>query len=633
MATIKTESLRSLEKEDVLEVEARVGQVSGEPRLVKWSAGIASPVTRAILRLVESPLERLLALTTLNRIYSEMRSPREGDTFFATALGKLGVDYTLAPEDVAKIPPAGPLVVVANHPFGGLDGLIMGDILTRIRPDFRLLANRWLQGIPELAPWVLPVDPFGGPEARTRSLAGLRAALKCLIGGGALGIFPAGTVSHLQLRKGCVADSDWHTTVAGLVRHTGATVITMFFDGRNSLMFQLSGLLHPKLRTALLPKEMLKLSQSCIPVRIGRPIEPYKVARYSDDRVLTSYLRFKTYMLKWRDSPIRPRFKPWSTDSAPLPILAPKPSLALAAEVAALDADTCLAEQGKLQVYLAESRRIPVLLTEIGRLRECTFRVAGEGTGQATDLDRFDRHYQHLFLWNRETSEVVGSYRLGLVDRIVASQGEAGLYTSTLFKLKPGLLARLGAALELGRSFVRQEYQGQPVPLALLWRGIGAFLVRNPDYKVLFGPVSISKQYADLSRRLMVELLGERCGHEDLAGLVKARNPPRGRLSRAERVALADLVRDADDVSALVSDIESDDKGLPPLLRHYLRLNAFLLSFNLDASFGDCIDGLIVTDLRTSEPKLLRRYMGEQGYASYMAVPGATPILAWQTRS
>ncbi len=179
----------------------------------------------------------------------------------------------------------------------------------------------------------------------------------------------------------------------------------------------------------------------------------------------------------------------------------------------------------------------------------------------------------------------------------------------------------------------RAEYQGQPVPLALLWRGIGAYLVRNPAYKVLFGPVSISKEYAALSRRLMVELLGKRFGHEALAGFVRPRNPPKDRLTRAEREALNAVVRNADDISSIVSEIESDDKGMPILLRHYLRLNACLLSFNLDASFGNCIDGLIVVDLRTAEPKLLRRYMGDEGYESYMRVAGSTPVLPTRTRS
>ena len=610
------------------------GVVAGRPRrLVELGASITSPVGRSFFRIIEQPVERLLSLAALNLLYSGM-SPTAGDrSYFATALRGLGVAYDLLPEDMAKIPVIGPLVIVANHPFGGIDGLILGDILTQVRPDFRLMANRLLHGIPELTPWLLPVDAFGGPQSRAHNVSYLRLAIKWLGQGGALGIFPAGAVSHLQLRKGCIADPDWHTTVARLARRTGATVLTMFFDGHNSMMFQLSGLIHPKLRTALLPSELVRRTHSRVAVRIGRPIEPHKVSRYPDDATLTRYLRFKTYMLKWRESPIRPRFSPQRPEAAQKPMAEPQPSRALKAEVGFLPASALLAEQGKYQVFLAGADSIPSLLAEIGQLRERTFRAVGEGTGQASDLDRFDDHYQHLFLWNVVRQEVVGSYRLGRVDEILKQRGTDGLYTNTLFKLKPDLLERLGPALELGRSFVRQEYQGQAIPLALIWRGIGEYLVRNPTYKVLFGPVSISKEYEGLSRRLMVEFLAKRCGHNTLGPLVKPRNPLRDRLSRQERDALAELVRDADDISALVSEIEGDRKGLPVLLRHYLRLNAFLLSFNLDASFGNCIDGLIVVDLRTAEPKLLRRYLGDAGYESYTRVPGLTPVLSLRTRS
>ena len=268
---------------------------------------------------------------------------------------------------------------------------------------------------------------------------------------------------------------------------------------------------------------------------------------------------------------------------------------------------------------MADARQIPATLREIGRLREVTFRAVGEGTGRALDLDDFDQRYLHLFMWNRAKKELVGSYRIGLVNRIIAAHGVGGLYTSSLFKFKAGFLDRLGPALELGRSFIRAEYQRKPTSLALLWRGIGELLVRNPRYKVLFGPVSISRDYQSLSKRLMVELLEDQRRDEALAPFVKAKNPPRERLHREEREAVAPLVRDVDDLSTLVAEIEEDNKGMPVLLRHYLRLGARLLSFNVDPAFGHCIDGLIVVDLRTTDPKILKRFMGEEGHAFYAA--------------
>lgn len=585
------------------------------PRLIDLGRSIESPIGRGLFKLVESPLGKMFSLSAINRLYAESLSLEGAQNYFASILRVLNVEYELSDEDLAKIPENGPVVVVANHPFGAIEGVILGQILTRRRPDVRLLGNHWLAEVPEMKGWVFPVDPWGGEEAVHANIAPLKGCLRWLKSGGALGAFPSGTVSHLQVRKAQISDPPWHPTVAGLVRCTGATVVPVFFEGRNSMVFQLAGLIHPALRTALLPNELLRRSNSKVGVRIGRPIGTDKIARYPEDETLIQYLRWKTYMLQRRESPVRPRFVP-PAPAQPTPIVDAVPGSVMSAEVERLPAQNRLCELGDLQVFMAEARQIPAVLREIGRLRETTFRAVGEGTGKAIDLDRFDDSYQHLFMWNRAKHEVVGSYRLGLVDEILARDGLKGLYTSSLFKFRKGLLERLGPSLELGRSFVRVEYQRKATSLALLWRGIGEFLVRNPRYKVLFGPVSISGDYEDLSRRLMIEYLETHHGDEDFAQLVKAKNPPRARLDAGERQALS-LVRDADDVSALVSEIEEDNKGMPVLLRHYLKLNARLLSFNVDAAFGHCTDGLIVVDLRTADAKMLRRFMGDEGYAFY----------------
>jgi putative hemolysin len=588
---------------------------NASPNLIDLGRSIESPIRRGLFKLVESPLKRMFSLSAINRLYAETLACGDTRNYFSSILRVLNVEYELSSEDIAKIPTTGPLVIVANHPFGAIEGVILGEILTGIRPDVRLLGNHWLAEIPEMREWVIPVDPFGGEEAVQANIGPLKSCLRWLKGGGVLGTFPSGTVSHLQVRQAAVSDPPWHPTIAALARRSGATVIPIFFEGRNSNIFQLAGLIHPALRTALLPNELMRKSNSKVSIRIGRPIGPDKLARYPKDETLIEYLRWKTYSLQRRESPVRPRFVP-REETQPVPVVEPVPGSLLCAEVERLPAHNKLCELGDLQVFIGEARQIPAVLREIGRLREVTFRAVGEGTGKPIDLDRFDEKYLHLFMWHKGKSEVVGSYRLGLVDEILEREGLPGLYTSSLFKFRSGLLERLGSSIELGRSFVRVEYQRKPTSLALLWRGVGEFLVRNPRYKILFGPVSISRDYNDLSRRLMIEYLEANHWDDAFGPLVKAKNPPRQRLDAGERKALA-LVRDADDVSALVSEIEDDNKGMPVLLRHYLKLNARILSFNVDASFGHCIDGLIVVDLRTADTKMLKRFMGEEGYAFY----------------
>ena len=281
----------------------------------------------------------------------------------------------------------------------------------------------------------------------------------------------------------------------------------------------------------------------------------------------------------------------------------------LASEVAALAHDQRLFQAGDLEVYVTPAHAIPAVMEEIGRLRELTFRAVGEGTGKSTDVDGFDACYLHLFVWNAAKHEVVGAYRLAGTDVT------RDLYTATLFKYTGGFLDKLGPALELGRSFVRPEYQRGFAPLLALWKGIGAYVARNPRYKTLFGPVSISNQYQSVSRELMVTFLERNTSLLDWADLISSRNPfkrrSRASLPRAEGFDLEDL-------SDCVADLEPTRTGVPVLLRQYLKLGGKLLGFNLDPEFSNALDGLIVVDLSKTEPKLLERYLGKAEAAEFL---------------
>jgi putative hemolysin len=301
------------------------------------------------------------------------------------------------------------------------------------------------------------------------------------------------------------------------------------------------------------------------------------------------------------------------------PIAAAIPLALLKAEVEALPSEQRLVESGQYLLQYARAAQIPWCLQEIGRLRELTFRAAGEGTGKASDIDLFDSYYLHLFLWDREADAIVGAYRMGLADEILARYGKRGLYTQSLFRYGPRLLQTLNPAIELGRSFVRPEYQRSFSPLLLLWRGIGRFVLRSPRYAVLFGPVSISNSYAPISRQLMVDYLRTNNGEADLARHVKPRRPFRVQRSKLRNeVEVADL-KDIEHLSRVIARIEHDSKGVPILLKQYLKLGGRLLGFNADDQFSDALDGLVVVDLRASEPRVLARYMGEEGAAAFFA--------------
>jgi putative hemolysin len=579
------------------------------------------PLPRTALHLTERIAGRLLALDRCRAIYDGIPAQLTGHDFLVRLVQELGISLAAGAGEMQRIPAAGPTIVVANHPFGAVEGILLAEMLLRIRPDVKILANHLLGRFPQMQELLIPVDPFGGAGATRRNLRPMREALRWLGGGGLLVVFPAGEVSHLHLSGRTIADSPWNENLAGIVRHSGAAVLPVFFAGANSPLFQLAGLLHPRLRTALLPRELLNKRQRRIPVRIGNPIANRKLSAIGNDAELVAYLRLRTYLLASRAPCSEAKVCAPPTTGILEPLAAAQPLELLAAEVEALPPAQVLAESGPLVALQADARQIPYLLLEIGRLRELTFRQVGEGSGRQIDIDRFDAHYTHLFLWNRETLEVVGAYRLGRTDEIRARSGVAGLYSHTLFAYSEELLDRLGPALELGRSFVRPEYQRHFAPLLLLWKGIGAFVRRHPRYRMLFGPVSISRDYSRLSRRLMADALQERCEIPELARLVRARNPLRRRRLDVKgcdpKLARA-LCRDFDEVAEVVADLDPGPGGIPVLLRHYLGLGGQVLACNVDRQFSDVLDGLIVVDLARTERKTLERYLGRDGAADFL---------------
>lgn len=560
---------------------------------------------------VEGAIEKLLRLDRFDRLYEDVPGA-EPRPIAERSLALLNVLPQVSERDLALIPKQGPVVAVANHPFGLIEGAILAALLPSVRPDVKFMANHLLANVPGAHDLCIFVDPFGGERAALANRKGLKDAIGWLKQGGMLAVFPAGEVSHLNLKERAIVDPEWNRSVARLVRITGASVLPIYFLGANSALFQVLGFLHPRVRTALLPHEFFNKNNRAIEVRIGSPIAPAKIRAYQDDVALIRYLRHRTYLLQNREAPKR------SQAAIADPPAANVLEELLAGEVAKLPKDRTLVETDDFWVLLAKSEEIPNVLHEIGRLREVTFRQVGEGTGKPIDLDRFDEHYWHLFVWSRQAKEIAGAYRLGPSEEILARFGPAGFYTSRLFRWKRPFLDRISPALELGRSFVRPEYQKSYAPLLLLWKGIGQFLLRHPQYKLLFGPVSISNGYTAASRNLMVKFLSAYRQSGELAPLVRARNPFRLQGSKLADELIGATVWDIEELSALIADVELDRKGVPILLKQYLKLGGELVAFHVDRRFANALDGLIVVDLRKTDARVLERYMGKEGAARFL---------------
>lgn len=578
-------------------------------------------IPRVLATTLRAASAQVLGLTALSRVYQSLDRGTSHD-FIRSVLGALDVDVAVDAASLANVPLRGPVVLAANHPTGALDGLALAAAVRRVRPDVRLLANHMLSAIPEMHEHAFFVDPFGGPSAESRSLAGLRAAHLWLRRGGALVVFPAGEVAH-HLENGVAIDSAWEETMARLAQQTGAVILPVAVSGRNSRWFYRLGRLHARLRTALLPRELLRARGTRVRVAIGRPIESRKNIDAVSLRDLVAQTRARVQTMT--EGLARAEVSAVRVDSGVRiePAEQRAEATRLATEVARLDASACLVSSGPFRVYVANADQIPHLLEEIGRLRARAFRLAGEGNGAEIDLDRFDRDYHHLFVWDERSGRVAGAYRLGLTDRLIAAHGTRGLYTQTLFQFGASLFEKLPPAIELGRSFVAVDYQRHHQPLALLWKGIGQFVLRHPRYRVLFGPVSVSARYRDASRGTLVAFLERHRLDHRLAACVRPRHPFIGRPTTFSAVA-----PDAEMLERTIAGLEPDGKGVPVLLRHYLRLGARALGCSTDPNFGGVVDALMMVDLADVEPAVLSRYLGRDGATDYLARHGAATVAA-----
>ena len=384
-------------------------------------------------------------------------------------------------------------------------------------------------------------------------------------------------------------------------------------------------MLFRSLRAAFLLQEFLQQEGKTVEVRVGSAISPDAIAGITPDREATEYLRSRTYLLARRAKPesswpsaLRSKIATTIATTIQEPLAAAVHAEILQEEIERLPPNGCLAQNGDLGVYLGTARELPHLLHEVGRLRELTFRQVGEGTGKSLDLDRFDDYYWHLLLWNNAKCELVGAYRAGKTADILAQCGINGLYTSTLFRYDEKLFEKLGPALELGRSFIRPEYQRQYAPLLLLWKGIAGLIAKHPELPVLFGAVSISNDYNQASREMIYRFFEARIHEDELASYIEPRRPFRTPVIRRwDCRSIGRALRDLDELSEPIIDVEADGKGLPILLRQYAKIGGKLLGFNVDRKFSNVLDGLVLVDLRQTDSTVLDRYMGRENAATF----------------
>ncbi len=556
--------------------------------------------------------ERFLGFHALNVAHAHIDEDWEAgstDNFFHLACKYLNLQYDLS--GLENIPAEGPCVIVSNHPHGLSDGIMFGDVAMRVRSDIRIVVNEFLNCVHGMRPYSITVDVYGGNAARRANMAGMREILKWLRGGHCILVFPSGSAASYSPQDGRIIDDPWQDNITTLIRKTGATVVPMHISGHTGRLFQLITRFAKEKRASLLPREIKRDGRMRHRIQLGKPISPETFSLFPEDTALSDYLRLRSMLLRYPQEASVPHE---TATRHTTPLEASEDPAVLAAEIASLPPE-CLCYENTasgLATYTAEASQIPHLLHEIGVQRELTFRAAGEGTGTACDLDTYDYHYIHLFVWDKRASKLVGAYRLGRTDTILAEKGVKGLYNSCFFHIGKEALPTLSQGLEMGRAFIVPAYQRLATSLDTLWMGIGRYLVAHPEYRYLYGTVSVSAEYNKRSRSLILSYLQQNKMDEELAAHIRACTPPNNLgLNSEDSRLLSTALADARLLNTVVTESEADGKGIPVLLRQYLRLGGRMVAFNIDKNFGSTLDCFVIVDMKQAPERVVQRYCGK----------------------
>ena len=553
-------------------------------------------------------LMEVMKINQVNEVFAQAQH-KNGIEFIDAILAGCGVEVEFDERDLKNIPKEGSFIAIANHPYGGIEGLVLLKMLLTVRPDAKLMANFLLKKIPNLSDYFIAVNPFENIE-HSSSISGLKNTLELLNQGTPIGIFPAGEVSTFDMESQQVTDRLWHPVVGKIIAKAKVPVVPVYFHGNNGLLFNLLSMIHPALRTAKLPSELFNKQGQTIKLRIGKAINIADYPEFNNSTKLLNFLRARTYALGTGLEEEKKLFNPRSLfkiKKLPEAFAPEMDSAVLEKEVEPLREEYRAWQEKNYEVFIVPTSVIPNVIREIGRLREITFREIGEGTNKAVDLDEYDIYYHHLFIWDTEAKLIVGAYRIGLGDEIFYSQGKKGYYLNELFKIKDQLLPVLKKSIELGRSFIRKEYQQKPLPLFLLWKGIFKFLIDNPRYRYLIGPVSISNSFSNFSKSLIVDYINRNHFDHEMAQYVKPRKKFKVDFSKIDADVLMageDSFKNLDDI---ISEVETRSMKVPVLLRQYIALNANIICFNIDPKFADCLDGFLVLDFQKVPAEMLEK--------------------------
>ena len=572
-------------------------------RYFKWS-----PLTKPLVALALN----IMGFRKINRLYSPS-ADLKNKVFTEDMLRRYNTTYDVNENEMNCIPKEGPFMLVCNHPFGAIEGIILYDVVANIRPDFKIMANFILSYIPNFQGVFFAVNPFeNNKELGGGSVGGIKASLQQLNEGHGLGVFPAGEVARYHGHN-YPEDIDWSPSIAKIIQKTKVPVIPVYFDGHNSRKFYRLAKIYHLLGTVRLVKELLNKRNKKIIMKIGKPILPAEIAQYETPEALAAYLKNRSYALQANISTEAQHIRTRVSDTIDPPF---RPS-DLARELNAIREESLLFTTAGFECYLADFDKIPHVMREIGRRREEAFRAVGEGTGKSIDTDEYDTYYKHLILWDSKEQTIAGGYRIGLGNEIYEKYGARGFYVDSLFNIDQKFEPYLKETIELGRSFVSVDYQKDILPLMLLLKGLMETIMKHPEMTYFIGPVSISSWYPKFYQSLMVYYVSTVHTNKEMSKLFHPKTPFVPDFNKCDVNILMEKNMDTvDKFDRYLMKLSNGDYRMPTLFKKYLKINSKFLCFNVDPDFNDTLDGLLLLRF-TDYPKdeldiLLKDFSAEE---------------------
>lgn len=482
-------------------------------------------------------------------------------------------EIIISPNDLKSLQTTNPAIMVCNRPIGNIEELLLHKALRKAGKEI-------IYTCPQIADFQ---EIFSGLETTDSLIQPKKNELAVS--------FPAGRISKFQSPAKSFADSKWDKNTLRKIYKMEADTIPAYIRCTNDSLNEWLGIIHPLMRSAYILKALKSGKKLTFKLKIGSPVKHREKKDFFNSNHFGRYLRARVYSLGSALHVKRYYFQPATAEK----IIAPQHKGLLLEEIQALREGNKIGEEGRFEIFLSKAKKMPSIMHEIGRQREITFRAIGEGSNKAIDLDEFDLYYMHLFLWDKEDNQIVGAYRIGAGDYIMQSFGKKGFYLRSLFKIDDKMNPLLRESVELGRSFIIQEYQQQRLPLFLLWKGIYTYLQRYPHFKYIIGPVSISSRYSDLSLSLIKAFVEKHYADKKLSKLVKPRHKFKPNFHGVDSKTLIDETgNDTCKMDRLIADIEPDKLKLPVLLKKYFGQNAKIISFNVDPDFNQTLDGFMV---------------------------------------